>query len=156
MNTLEIRFEMDRLAKDSASCRPIPTPDVIVDGRSMLERFTLDLRELVASTHANGEYWIFTCGCGEPGCAGIGNPIVVQHGADMVYWLVPAPIRQPRSDEPRNVEFTFERRSYFFVVKAALERALRMSDEVNDEVDLGPHGFTVAELRSLAVEPIWN
>jgi len=42
-----------------------------VDGEIVGERYVVDVRRLASALVKAGEYFIFTCGCGEPGCAGI-------------------------------------------------------------------------------------
>jgi hypothetical protein len=42
-----------------------------VDGELVGERYVVDVRRLASALIRNGEHFIFTCGCGEPGCAGI-------------------------------------------------------------------------------------
>ena len=41
------------------------------DGNRLGEGFVLDVRRLADALTREGEHFIFTCGCGEPGCAGI-------------------------------------------------------------------------------------
>ena len=42
-----------------------------VDGARLGEGYVLDIRRLADALTREGEHFIFTCGCGEPGCAGI-------------------------------------------------------------------------------------
>ena len=42
-----------------------------VDGQIVGERYVVDVRRLAEALTREGEHYIFTCGCGEPGCAGI-------------------------------------------------------------------------------------
>ena len=42
-----------------------------VDGTRIGEGYVLDIRRLAEALTSEGEHFIFTCGCGEPGCAGI-------------------------------------------------------------------------------------
>jgi hypothetical protein len=41
------------------------------DGNRLGEGFVLDVRRLADALTREGEHFIFTCGCGEPGCVGI-------------------------------------------------------------------------------------
>lgn len=145
-NRLSLTYTVDRIES-------FLMPDLQVDGRSVLEGFTLDLRALVASTHANGEYWIFTCGCGEPGCARINRPVVVRHGCGEVIWEVPEPIREWVDDDSYR-ELVFARPSYFGVVREALASAQELALE--HRAAIGPHGFEVEELLGLSVEEPWD
>ena len=42
-----------------------------VDGVRLGEGYVLDIRRLAEALTSEGEHFVFTCGCGEPGCAGI-------------------------------------------------------------------------------------
>ena len=42
-----------------------------IDGQPLGDRYVLDVRSLAQALQREGEHFIFTCGCGEPGCAGI-------------------------------------------------------------------------------------
>lgn len=156
-NTLEVRYGVDwfRDAPDEP-LRPLLAPSLRIDGESMLDRFTLDLRKLVASTHRNGEFWLFTCGCGTSACAGIYNGVEVLHCPTEILWRVPYPMRQSSGDDPVRREYVFERHAYFGIVDAALAQAKEMADRFHGDVELGPYGFEVDDLRGLAVEPPWD
>ena len=42
-----------------------------IDGQIVGGGYVVDVRELAKALTRAGEHFIFTCGCGEPGCAGI-------------------------------------------------------------------------------------
>ena len=42
-----------------------------IDGQIVGGGYVVDVRELAKALTREGEHFIFTCGCGEPGCAGI-------------------------------------------------------------------------------------
>lgn len=42
-----------------------------VDGTHLGEGYVLDIRRLAEALTLDGEHFIFTCGCGDAGCAGI-------------------------------------------------------------------------------------
>lgn len=60
---------------------------------------TTSLPELVRSIDKAGEFFIITCVCGDPGCAGIRQGIQVTHAKNQVLWryqpLWPDPATQP-------------------------------------------------------------
>lgn len=41
---------------------------------------------LLGSTHRSDEHWIFTCWCGEPGCARVDRGVIVAHSGDYTLW----------------------------------------------------------------------
>jgi hypothetical protein len=60
---------------------------------------TTSLPELARSSQKPGEFFIITCHCGDPGCAGIRQGIEVTHAKNQVVWryqpLWPDPATQP-------------------------------------------------------------
>jgi hypothetical protein len=68
---------------------------LLVDGKPIvlpvgedrnLEGPPVDLLELCRSTSTDGEFWIFTCGCGVPECNGIHSGIQVIHQGSFTLW----------------------------------------------------------------------
>ena len=55
-----------------------------VDGTRLGEGYVLDIRRLVDALTREGEHFIFTCGCGEPGCAGIHEGVRSRISGDAV------------------------------------------------------------------------
>ena len=55
-----------------------------VDGARLGEGYVLDIRRLAEALTSEGEHFIFTCGCGEPGCAGIFEGVRSRISADQV------------------------------------------------------------------------
>jgi hypothetical protein len=49
-------------------------------------RECIDLLAVVDSLYKPGRYNLFTCSCGDPGCAGWGNDIVVDHDGPDAIW----------------------------------------------------------------------
>jgi hypothetical protein len=55
-----------------------------VDGARLGEGYVLDIRRLAEALTSEGEHFIFTCGCGEPGCVGIFEGVRSRISADQV------------------------------------------------------------------------
>ena len=55
-----------------------------VDGARLGEGYVLDIRRLAEALTREGEHFIFTCGCGEPGCAGIHEGVRSRISGDAV------------------------------------------------------------------------
>ena len=55
-----------------------------VDGVRLGEGYVLDIRRLAEALTSEGEHFIFTCGCGEPGCAGIHEGVRSRLAGDQV------------------------------------------------------------------------
>ena len=55
-----------------------------VNGARLGEGYVLDIRRLAEALTSEGEHFIFTCGCGEPGCAGIHEGVRSRLSGDQV------------------------------------------------------------------------
>lgn len=93
----------------------LPLPEVSAGGEPLLEGYAINLSELMASTRSSGDFWIFGCGCGVPGCGGIRRGVVVTHGDGETRWRVQGP--------GLDRDFTFCADDYEAAVGAAVEQA---------------------------------
>jgi len=62
---------------------------LFVDGQELTCRewpSVVDLTQLQASADHDGTFYLFTCECGEPRCAGIEEPVTIRHDAAGVHW----------------------------------------------------------------------
>ena len=61
---------------------------IIIDGGSPLQSNDdcFDVSEFIKSTKEDGVYFIWTCGCGIPGCAGYLDGIRIQTNGDLTIW----------------------------------------------------------------------
>ena len=55
-----------------------------VDGSRLGEGYVLDIRRLAEALTSEGEHFIFTCGCGDAGCAGIFEGVRSRISGDQV------------------------------------------------------------------------
>ncbi len=60
--------------------------ELLVDGVRLAPQALVDLRYLAKSVQTSGNHDIFTCSCGCASCAGIHEPIFVQHLPDAIEW----------------------------------------------------------------------
>ncbi|MBX7185249.1 MAG: hypothetical protein K1Y01_08915 [Vicinamibacteria bacterium] len=90
--------------------------DARVDGVPVADylKHAVSLAALHESTKGSGGYFLITCSCGDPGCAGINSPVVVTHHETMVDWEVAEP-RPPR-------RFSFSVAEYRSTIQEALKR----------------------------------
>lgn len=63
--------------------------ELTIDGMSPLEASDddFDIYEFIMSTQKDGKYFIWTCACGVPGCAGYFNGIEVRTEDEITYWI---------------------------------------------------------------------
>jgi hypothetical protein len=89
MNTLELR-----LVPHSESAADFLLAEVWIDGDTPLanyREYAVDRDELRRSVGSTGDFWILTCWCGDPGCAGIDQAVKVVQEADVVHWYIEEP-----------------------------------------------------------------
>ncbi|WP_022661848.1 hypothetical protein [Paucidesulfovibrio longus] len=116
----------------------------------------VDPMDLAASAAAPGEYFIFTCNCGDPGCVGIDEGILVGHDSSSVTWKLRTPLGWPPEDElpewTHEVEYRFPLEEYVQVVAGALRQAKTLVRHWRSPGRLwvGPD-MTVEELMALEV-----
>lgn len=107
--------------------------EIQVDSVTLTPRHCLDYVELVRSMCLDGGYYFFTCGCGEPGCAGIHSSVKIRHADGFIHW---------HSTEPgpeRN--FTFAAPQYRCSIMEAL-RYVGKTATGGNEFPIGTMDFT--------------
>jgi len=73
--------------------------EILVDDELLLDFeglwLAVDLGQLALSLQGDGEFFILTCTCGVPGCAGLESGVQVTHDHKNVHWVVrePGPTR---------------------------------------------------------------
>ncbi|BCS86780.1 hypothetical protein [Pseudodesulfovibrio sediminis] len=91
----------------------------------------IDPVNLVNSTSMSGEFFIYTCDCGNPACQGIEEGVMVSHTPDEVTWRLRNPIswppNEPRPDWAHDGEFVFSKGNYLQQVTMALDHAKRLT-----------------------------
>ena len=55
-----------------------------IDGARLGEGYVVDIRRLAEALTREGEHFIFTCGCGDAGCAGIFDGVLSRISGDQV------------------------------------------------------------------------
>ncbi|WP_285906313.1 hypothetical protein [Pseudodesulfovibrio pelocollis] len=103
-----------------------------VDGQFLHEpNVYVDPVDLVTSSTMSGEFFIYTCDCGDPSCLGIDDGVVVSHAADTVKWRLRNPISWPAEesmpDWTHDAEFVFPREQYVQQIAQALDHAKRLA-----------------------------
>lgn len=152
MNTFELKI----IATGGASAAPRKiAQEIWIDGVHLDEPHAVDVCELVRSLFRPGEFFFFTCGCGEPGCAGIWDGIQVRQLPGRILWRFRRPVRTPEfltNDEYAQwklkaplVDFTFDRDQ----VLAAMDGSLAELWFKPDDAEFSPNGFGRAQLGSL-------
>ncbi len=121
---IELKTRVERAIEDG---RDVIRPRLLVDGRPLVDfdghTLGVDVRQLRRSLHEDGELFIVTCACGDPGCAGIRQGIVVRRDARNVHWTV-------RGFGPTRT-LSFERGAYFAAVEHGVAQVRQACERQN-------------------------
>lgn len=101
MNHIELKSSLNTTKSDV----PFLEVSLLVDGSPLGAEHFIDLFELAKSCQSSGEIWIFTCGCGQPECAGINDGIIVEHTESSVIWNYFDPIANARVNDMDDEEY---------------------------------------------------
>ena len=102
MNRLKVRTRVSREGECKSGGTYVDRSlwtEVLVDNELLLDfeglYLAVDLLQLALSLQADGEFFILTCTCGVPGCAGLERGVQVTHDDKNVHWVVrePGPTR---------------------------------------------------------------
>ncbi|WP_319472093.1 hypothetical protein [uncultured Pseudodesulfovibrio sp.] len=102
-----------------------------VDGQYLHDvNVYIDPVDLVTSSTMSGEFFIYTCDCGNPSCQGIEDGVMVSHTDDTVKWRLRNPISWPPGDPlpewAHDAELTFDKAVYVSQIAMALDHAKRL------------------------------
>jgi len=146
INVLELRLVDD----DEGAFRV----DGFVDGKRLPRRDDDEMDVpygLLPSIEAAGDFFMVTCECGDPGCSGYMDPVVVTHNGDIVRWC----------SEDLGWDFTFEREPYAREIRRLVDEGRRELRERS--IRLGRVGQYHQNLRLFASEsferslpPVWE
>jgi hypothetical protein len=102
MNVLALRWQVRSGVPPDASCYWVP--ELWVDGQPLadFQHLCVDLPALHRSLQAPGDYFLLTCWCGEPACAGLHRPVAVRHTPGGITWRMSEPqVRQTLCFDPQ-------------------------------------------------------
>jgi hypothetical protein len=96
--------------------RPFGIAEIQIDRKPLVNfgYYATDLQALVRSINEARSFFIVTCWCGDPLCAGIKYPVNVYQSKDSIQWS----IRLPRSERRT---YVFQREQY----QTAIEQGIR-------------------------------
>ncbi|MGI0481499.1 hypothetical protein ACN4EE_11995 [Geminocystis sp. CENA526] len=137
MNKLELQSKIYRFDNDD---NLYFVSIILVDGDSIVDFFyyATSLTELKDSLENNGKYFILTCWCGVPDCAGIEQGIQVTHYQNTVTWTITQP-------KPHRI-FTFYADDYKTIITEGIAKikqdlanlCLTKTGEKNDKLEIVP------------------
>lgn len=159
MNTFELKIiDSDEIPFALTSKPPgVITQQIWIDGAHLDEPHVVDVRELVRSLFKPGEYYFFTCECGESGCAGIWDGFKVRHVPGKILWHFRRPVSQKGNDLDEDdefdqwvasttaIEYAFDREQF----TSAIDYALRELKSRPEKSEYSPYGFDREQLEKL-------
>jgi hypothetical protein len=127
-----------------------------INGQAVYEEFSIDLPELAKSCQLDGEFEIFTCGCGVAGCAGIFQGIKVAHSPAEITWACPEPmaVEDESSEEFESGadnyrHFRFDPVQYFDAIDAGLRAIKGLAVSASGPVEFPVYGITLDDVLGL-------
>ena len=115
---------------------------LLIDGEEPYDG-AIAIDQLVRSTARNDDYWIFTCGCGEAGCAGIWRPVIIVSDGPYTLWKA--------YYAKRRRIFLFDRDAYRKEIWTFVQKVVEMARE-NPALELSPYGVDADDLADLLRE----
>lgn len=115
-----------------------------VDGVRLGEGYVLDIRRLAEALTSEGEHFIFTCGCGEPGCAGIHEGVSSRISGDRVALAGSLP---KGGDFSVVLSASQARKAVAEALVAVGPVAEALADE--ESYSIGPEGFNKESMESV-------
>ena len=111
-----------------------------VDGVQLSDEFSVNWKNLVESCFNDGDYFILTCVCGDPGCAGIERAFQISCVGKNIKWEIPKPITGCHSDDKEiaYVEKVFDLEDYRQLVHYALCEVKTLALKTPPPVKLTP------------------
>lgn len=140
MGSLSARPEMMNLAV----IRPL------VNGRALLPRLTFDAFEVLAQRTDSGAAFLFTCGCGEPGCAGIDDEMYIGRTGPLVTWEFPEEPFRGLLDESwfapgAPLELQFSQTQYQAALQQLTDRLLTLERAAGGSLAIAPDAILPTE-----------
>lgn len=107
---------------------------IFIDDKEISDEF-ISLYGLIESLKQSGEYFIYNCECGVPGCASILDGVKVKHKQNNIHWKLRLPVSYFGFNKYRtylktvkNTNFTFDKAEMIKHIKTECERVLTTLD----------------------------
>jgi hypothetical protein len=156
MNTIDFKVTVGKSGQSGR--KRWLDPGIFIDGQPFCASYPIDLDELYDSMKEDGEFHIFTCSCGDPGCNRLDDGIQVSTGNDCVSWKVfdyyfVGDIGERwrlsgEDDKPAHV-YTFDRAQYVERLTKFFEEAKAICRKF-PTIGISPHGYSPKLLLRVA------
>ncbi len=131
-----------------------------INGIEVHPEHQLDLSNLVKSCQWSGGLDIFTCSCGQPGCAGIFQYIEVGHTRDAITWKCPKPLSvcEDTPDLWENGVTTFEHLTfspdrYIAAIESGVKTIKSLAVLAQRPIEFPVHGVEIEQVMALEARP---
>lgn len=161
LNRFELRLK-DGVAEGKSLCDGAISLDteIWIDGNHLDEPHSIDLPLLIDSCHIERWYGIFTCGCGNAGCAGIVDGIHVTHqkAEDLIRWSLRLPQSAGSLVDPDlshwektaiPVDFAFDRTQMINAINTFLDEVRSLVGAHPERFSYPIHGHAVQDILTL-------
>ncbi len=134
----------------------VARPQLMIDGEPIPEKLPVDLRKVIRSVSEEGRFYLFTCGCGSAGCAGVEEGVSVTHGPGRVIWDYRLPQSTDGFGSPAAWVIASSRHRHLFDRQQVIDalRASLLEAEVMhaDGARYSPYGFERSDITEMLAE----
>lgn len=110
---------------------------IYIDGVEVSNE-SVSLYDLIESLKQSGEYYIYNCSCGVPGCAKILNGVKVKHKSNTIRWKTRIPVSYFGFKNWRTYVKTVKNKNFYFEKNKMLEiikkECYRLLDEIPEDM----------------------
>lgn len=132
-----------------------------INGQEFGDAYFLNLTAIVQSCQGSGEFFMLTCTCGEPGCAGLFKGIQVTHTAEAITWVCQPELAIPVAtalDASIPVlaihHFAFDPAQYIGAIEDGIKNIQAMALKATRPVDFPVYGVSTESVMTLKVRPM--
>lgn len=124
-----------------------------IDNVELNPQYAVCLSSLVESLYGEGEYYIFTCGCGSSGCVGIQEGVKVTHRSNLINWKVRNPISSSGYESfnhwlsnSKIIQYEFNKTNMMKVIFSAMDK---LKNNVDENTVFSPNTFLLKDFLCL-------
>jgi hypothetical protein len=124
-----------------------------IDDVEINQQYAVCLSSLIESLHVEGEHYIFTCGCGSSGCAGIQEGVNVTFAPNTVIWKIRDPISTSGYENLNHwisnskvIEYEFNKTDMIEKISVAIDK---IKNNVNEYTVFSPYTLELKQFLQL-------
>ena len=151
LNIFELIFDT-RFEKLDGKIREV-SQIIKIDNIEINPQYAVCLSGLIESLHAEGEHYIFTCGCGSSGCVGIQKGVNVTFASDIIHWEMRDPISTSGYENfdhwfsnSKIIHYEFNKTEMIMTITAAIDK---IKSNTNEFTVFMPYSFELKDFLQL-------